>query len=187
MSVEHPDTRAPSALQAAALASPWQILPKLKANKSVTREEDGSITVSRDRMGDGCILYGPHWWLRSGTCRNLDSQITLCAPHAVTAQPILGLEIIAQNRFRRNWFDFTAAELPGGQGERQVLVVPPEMGSEEGQEARFEFKFYQFANCDMSVRAVTLTRIEQRGAGQCSADALAPVGTDASARNGAAQ
>ena len=155
----HPDAAAPSDLHAGAFAPDaehWQVLPKLKANKSVKREEDGSITVSRDRMGDGCILYGPHWWLRSGAYR-LDFQIAH-APPRMRAQPILGLEIIAQNRFRRNWFDFMAEELPGGQGS-VTFAVPLEMGSEEGQEARFEFKFYQFANCDMSVRAVTLTRL----------------------------
>lgn len=76
-------------------------------------------------------------------------------------QPVLGVEVIAMNRFQLAWVDVTAEEL---QTENKSLdfAVPPTLGLEAGDEARLEFRFFHMGNADLAITAVDLRRMELR-------------------------
>jgi len=136
-------------------ADRWSLLSRLEQTSIATRAEDGAVLVRRAQPA-GCILYGPYWHLATGRYRlSFECRAGTAPP---TAQPVLGVEIIVLSRFQIGWRDVTATELRTG---RQSLVfdVPPELGADGGNEARFEFRFFHLGDADLSIEAIELARL----------------------------
>lgn len=133
----------------------WSLLPRLVSTAIGTRQADGSALV---RRGDpaGCVLYGPYLHLPVGGYR-LNFRCHVEKPR-MTAQPVLGVEIIVLSRFQRAWRDFTGAELQTGAGSL-IFAVPPEHSIDSGDDGRFEFRFVHFANAALRITAVELERM----------------------------
>ena len=123
----------------------------------------------------GCFLYGPYLHLPQGQYR-LTFRCRCGAP-LLSAQPVLGIEIIVLARFQQQWRDFTALELASGSGSLDFEVAP-EHSLESENEGRFEFRFFHLGNADLEVTAVTLDRLAEGGAGR-GAERVAPAGAAA--------
>ncbi len=130
--------------------SRWRLLERLESATIGVRSPDGSMTVRRGEPA-GCVLYGPYLHLPEGRYR-LSFHCLNGAPR-LTAQPVLGVEIIVLSRFQVAWRDFTAAELAGGVGSVD-FAVSPEHSLEGENEGRFEFRFFHLGNADLRVTAV---------------------------------
>ena len=131
----------------------WDLLPHLITTPRARREASGGITAPRRRRS--LLLYGPHWWLREGAYR-LAFACRARSPR-MPSLPVLGIEIIVQNRIQQLWQDFTAAEL--GSTTTLDFVVDAAFGLEHGQESRYEFKFYDLANAALAFDSIELRRI----------------------------
>ncbi|HVV27653.1 MAG TPA: WcbI family polysaccharide biosynthesis putative acetyltransferase [Rhizomicrobium sp.] len=129
------------------------VLPHLTRTGAAISNANGSITAKGRRNTESCFLYGPHWWLRAGRYRlSFRAQVS---GSTMTAQPSFGVEIVTQNRFRHGWRDFTQADANAERHSMEFLV-PQEMGTEQGQESRFEFRFFHFANGAVTISDVIL-------------------------------
>jgi hypothetical protein len=134
-----------------------RLLGHLESAAIGMRAPDGSIAVRHSEPA-GCILYGPYLHLPEGGYR-LHFDCRSGAPR-MTAQPVLGVEIIVLSRFQVEWRDFTAAELAGGTGSLD-FAVSPEHSLEGENEGRFEFRFFHFGNADLRVTAVDLETLSR--------------------------
>lgn len=139
----------------------WDILRRLEKGAVGTRRPDGSVTVRRSEPG-GCVLYGPYLHLKRGRYR----LIFRCRAERplLTAQPVLGVEIIVLSRFQQHWRDFTASDLAGGSGVLD-FEVPAEHSIEGGNEGRYEFRFFHFGNAALAIVSVTLEELPQDALG----------------------
>ncbi len=139
----------------------WSLLDRLEKTAVATAGPDGSVRV---RCADpaGCFLFGPYLHLPEGRYRL--SFACQSGPAAMTAQPVLGVEIIVLSRFLRRWADFTAAELADGSGSVE-FDVPPEHSLEGENEGRFEFRFFHLGNADLRIAAVELNPLSGGGDG----------------------
>jgi len=135
--------------------SRWRLLERLESATIGMRSPDGSITVRRGEAA-GCFLYGPYLHLPEGRYR-LSFRCSNGAPR-LTAQPVLGVEIIVLSRFQVTWRDFTAAELAGGVGSVE-FAVSPEHSLEGENEGRFEFRFFHLGNADLRITAVDVESV----------------------------
>ncbi len=133
----------------------WRLLGRLESAAIGMRAADGSLTVRRGEPA-GCFLYGPYLHLPEGRYR-LSFHCRSGTPQ-MTAQPVLGVEIIVLSRFQEEWRDFTAAELAGGAGSLD-FAVSPEHSLEGENEGRFEFRFFHLGNADLAITAVDLERL----------------------------
>ena len=138
----------------------WDLIPRLEKTTIGTRLPSGAVTVRRSEQS-GCLLYGPYLHLPVGRYR-LGFR---CRPGAarLTAQPVLGVEIIVLSRFQVTWRDFTAAELEHGSG-GVMFDVPPELSVDGGNEGRFEFRFFHLGNSDLSLDAIAVERLPDEAA-----------------------
>jgi hypothetical protein len=136
----------------------WSLLNRLESTGIGRRLPDGSIRVRRREEG-GCFLYGPYLHLPAGSYR-LSFR---CEPGQplMTAQPVLGVEVLVSVRFQLGWADFTAAELASGSGSLS-FEVPPELGVESGNAERFEFRFFHFGNAQLGISAVELEHLPRQ-------------------------
>ena len=146
------------------LVSEWRVLPRLEKGRIGRHRDDGSVSVGRSEPAD-LLLYGPYWRLASG-CYRLEFRCRVRRPRW-RSQPVLGVEVIVQNRVQQAWRDFTADELASGEGTID-FAVPPELGVDTGGEARFEFRLYHLRNADLTIGAVDLRRLTE-------VDAAAPL------------
>jgi len=135
--------------------SRWVLLERLESATIGTRAVDGSIAVRRGESA-GCFLYGPYLHLPTG-CYRLTFRCRSGVPR-LTAQPVLGVEVIVLSRFQEDWRDFTAAELADGVGSVD-FTVSPEHSLESENEGRFEFRFFHLGNADLTVSAIDLERL----------------------------
>ncbi len=133
----------------------WRLLGQLDSAAIGQRAADGSIAVRRSEPA-GCVLFGPYLHLPEGHYR-LSFRCRSGAPR-LTAQPVLGVEIIVLTRFQQEWRDFTAAELTAGVGSLD-FEVPAEHSIEGENEGRFEFRFFHLGNADLAISAVDLERL----------------------------
>jgi hypothetical protein len=125
--------------------------------KGAIAEYRGGRVRIRRRRPAGCFLFGPYWRMAAGHYR-LSGRVTARRP-LLPSEPVLGIEIVALNRFQQAWRDFTAEELRAGTAALE-FVVPPELGMEAGDEVRFEFRFFHFGNADLSLDAVALEGVD---------------------------
>ena len=137
----------------------WDILHRLDKTAIGTRRADGSLTVRRAEPA-GCLLYGPYLHLPQGHYR-LAFEIR-CGRPRMTAQPLLGVEIIVLSRFQQRWRDFTLAELAGGSGSLD-FEVPAEHSLEGDNEGRFEFRFFHLGNAGFTITSVRLDSLPAGG------------------------
>jgi hypothetical protein len=146
----------PTALQGGSEPqSRWRLLERLESATIGMRSPDGSMAVRRGEPA-GCFLYGPYLHLPEGRYR-LTFECRSGAPR-LTAQPVLGVEIIVLSRFQQEWRDFTAAELADGVGSVN-FAVSPEHSLEGENEGRFEFRFFHLGNADLRVTAVDVESV----------------------------
>jgi len=142
------------------LVSDWEVLPRLEKGHIGRRHEDGTISVDRSEPPD-LLLYGPYWRLVRGRYR-LEVRCRVRRPRW-HLQPVLGVEVIVQNRVQQTWRDFTAEELASGEG-TIYFEVPPELGADAGGEARFEFRLYHLRNAQLTIDAVDLHHLKEADA-----------------------
>jgi len=132
----------------------WQVLERLEKTAIGVRGPEGAATVRRTERPD-CWLYGPFWLLHAGHYR---LSFSCRADRAyMPRQPVLGVEVIAIDRFQQAWRDYTIEEL--AQGPQTIdFEVPPVLGREGGEELRFEFRFFHLANADLTIDSASLRR-----------------------------
>jgi hypothetical protein len=135
--------------------SHWRLLGHLESAAIGQRASDGSIAVRRGEPA-GCILFGPYLHLPEGRYR-LSFRCRSAAPR-LTAQPVLGVEIIVLSRFQQRWRDFTAAELDSGVDSLDFVVSSEHSIGGENQ-GRFEFRFFHLGNAGLTITAVELERL----------------------------
>ena len=84
----------------------------MELHRSARRRPGGAVTITR--WARSCaFLYGPHLRLASGRYR---LRFRCEVRHARRpSRPVLGVEVIAQNRVLLRWRDFTLDELAGGE------------------------------------------------------------------------
>jgi len=128
------------------------LLTAMDVREPAFRRADGSVSVLLPIPAQ-IFLYGPFLRLPMGRYR-LTFRCRAWAP-LQGEHPVMGLEIIAQNRVLRAWRDYTVAEL--GAGEQSVVFdVPPELGTASGVDAPFEFRFTHFGNALLHMQDVSL-------------------------------
>src|SRR5215469_5910944 len=132
------------------------VLGRLEKTVIGTRRARGVTTVRR-RERPGCLLSGPYWQLRAGAYR-LEFRCRSGKPR-IANQPVLGVEVIAMNRFQLAWLDLTAEELEAEAGSLD-FSVPVSLGFEAGDEARLEFRFFHMGNADLTITTVDLRGLE---------------------------
>jgi Polysaccharide biosynthesis enzyme WcbI len=137
-------------------APEWRVLAHLEKTAIGTRAADGAASV-RHGERPGCVLYGPYWQLAAGAYR-LDFRCRSGKPR-MPGEPVLGVEVIAMNRFQLAWLDLTAEELHAGIGSLD-FAVPETLGFGAGDEARLEFRFFHLGNADLTITAVDLHGLE---------------------------
>lgn len=145
---------------AAAAPNHWEVLGRLEKTSVGARGPGGAVSLRRSETA-GCFLYGPYLHLPQGQYR-LTFRCRCGAPQ-LSAQPVLGIEIIVLARFQQLWRDFTAVELAGGSVSLEFEVLP-EHSLESENEGRFEFRFFHLGNADLEVTAVALDRLASGGA-----------------------
>lgn len=129
------------------------LLPIMEVREPARRWADGSVSVVL-LVPAQAFLYGPFLRLPKGRYQ-LSFRCSVRMPLQGN-HPVMGLEIIAQNRILRAWRDFTPAEL--GSGEQSVSFdVPDALSIESGADAPFEFRFTHFGNALLTMTEVTLT------------------------------
>ncbi len=136
---------------------PRALMPIMEVREPARRWADGSVSVIL-LVPAQAFLYGPFLRLEKGRYRvsfRCRVRMPLQADH-----PVMGLEIIAQNRMLRAWRDYTAADLGGEQS--LAFDVPEDLSIESGADAPFEFRFTHFGNALLTMVEVTLHR---KGAG----------------------
>ncbi len=118
---------------------PRVVLPLMEVREPAIRSGNGSVSVVLPLPAQ-TFLYGPFLRLPRGRHR-LSFR---CQVRQLIRDdgPILGLEIIAQNRILRAWRDYTATEL----ADEQFLCfdVPSELAMGSGADSPFEFRFSHF-------------------------------------------
>src|SRR5882672_5750612 len=135
----------------------WRVLHRLEKGRIGKRHADGSISVRRRERAD-TLLFGPFWRLPCGHYR-LSFRCRVERPR-LASQPVLGVEIIIQNRLQQAWRDFTADELRAGEGAVD-FEVPPEFSLEGGEEARYEFRLIHLRNAGLTIGRVDLRQLDE--------------------------
>jgi hypothetical protein len=135
----------------------WRVLHRLEKGRIGKRHDDGSVSVRRRERAD-TILFGPFWRLPCGSYR-LTFRCHVWKPRLVS-QPVLGAEIIIQNRLQQAWRDFTTDELALGEAAIE-FEVPPELSLEGGEEARYEFRLIHLHNADLTIDRVDLRQLDE--------------------------
>lgn len=133
------------------------LLSLMEVREPARRWRDGSVSVLLPVPAQA-FLYGPFLRLAQGRYRlafRCRVRLPLQGEH-----PVIGLEVIAQNRILRAWRDFTAAELRGGE-QSVAFDVPPELSIEGGVDSPFEFRFTHFGNALLRMVDVTLHAVTQ--------------------------
>ncbi len=130
------------------------LLSSMEVREPARRWADGTVSVLL-LVPAQAFLYGPFLRLAQGRYRvtfRCRVRMPLQGDH-----PVMGLEVVAQNRILRAWRDYTAAEL---RADEQSLSfdVPPDLGIESGADVPFEFRFTHFGNALLTMHDVTLHR-----------------------------
>ena len=132
----------------------------MEVREPARRWSDGSVSVVL-LVPAQAFLYGPFLRLPRGRYRvsfRCRVRLPLQGDH-----PVMGLEVIAQNRMLRAWRDFTAADLRNCE-QSLGFDVPLALSIEGGADAPFEFRFTHFGNAFLTMTEVMLHR-EGPGAG----------------------
>lgn len=126
----------------------------MEVREPARRWADGTVSVVL-LIPAQAFLYGPFLRLNEGRYRvsfRCRVRMPLQGDH-----PVMGLEVIAQNRMLRAWRDYTAAELRSGE-QGLTFEVSRELSIESGADAPFEFRFTHFGNALLTMVEVTLHR-----------------------------
>ncbi len=151
MILDDADT-APASASRDLRAASRALLTSMEVRPPALRRPDGSVWVVSP-LPARVFLYGPFLRLPRGHYR-ISFRCRVKMPVQGT-HPVLGLEVIAQNRVQRAWRDFTAAELRDGDLSL-AFEVPEALSIEGGADAPFEFRFSHFGNAIIQVTEVTL-------------------------------
>lgn len=130
----------------------------MEVREPARRWADGSVSVIL-LVPAQAFLYGPFLRLARGRYR-LSFRCRVRMP-LQGEHPVMGLEIIAQNRMLRAWRDYTAVDLEGEQS--LAFEVPHDLSIESGADAPFEFRFTHFGNALLTMVEVTLHSEADRG------------------------
>lgn len=141
-----------------AMAPGRELLSSMEVRLAAVRRADGSVWVVSP-LPAGVFLYGPFLRLPRGRYR-LSFACRILAP-VQGSHPVLGVEVIAQNRVQRAWRDFNVAEIGSGGGS-VTFDVPEALSIEAGVDAPFEFRFSHFGNALIQVTGVTLETLGER-------------------------
>ena len=137
---------------ATAVYSERDLLPSMEVQMPGRRHPDGGISY-RLFPPVKCIMFGPFLRLPAGSyCLEFEA---MPGKSLQKGQPVMGLEVIAQNRVLQGWRDFTAEELRRG-AQRLYFEVPQALSIEGGADAPFEFRVTAFGNCPFKITRLTL-------------------------------
>ena len=154
----------------------WRMLGRLETT-AIGRRRGTGVTVHRAAR-PGCLLDGGRALLQlpRGHYR-LSFGCAVRAPQ-MPLEPMLGVEIVAQRRWREGrswgsgvlrgsaeggglqlgWADFTQQELHASCGSID-FEVPRELSPEGGEEVVFSFRFVHFGNADLMIHTVELKEV----------------------------
>ncbi len=136
----------------AAASGERDLLPLMEVQPPGRRNRDGTVSYWLVPPLDH-LMYGPFLRLAAGRyCLSFKAQVGLALPGD---HPILGVEIVAQNRVLRAWRDFTAAELRSGT-QQMLFEVPDAIGAGSESDAPFEFRFTAFGRGTFRVTELSL-------------------------------
>ncbi|GAU82920.1 hypothetical protein BIWAKO_02843 [Bosea sp. BIWAKO-01] len=116
------------------------------------RNDDGTVGYSLFPPFRS-MMYGP--FLRLPRGRYCLTFMVQPGRALLGRHPVLGVEVIAQNRILQAWSDFTPAELRAGE-QRMLFEVPEAISIESGNDAPFEFRFTAFGTCPFRVTKLSL-------------------------------
>ncbi|HEV7323489.1 MAG TPA: WcbI family polysaccharide biosynthesis putative acetyltransferase [Bosea sp. (in: a-proteobacteria)] len=135
------------------------LLPLMEVQIPGRRNHDGTISALPVPFL-GNLIYGPFLRLSAGRyCLSFTAQPGMALPGN---HPILGVEVIAQNRILQAWRDFTAAEL--GRGEQRIsFEVPDAISAESESDAPFEFRFVTFGRGTFRLTGLSLRSLDANG------------------------
>lgn len=128
------------------------VLPSMEVQIPGRRNADGSVS---------CLLLPPFRSMMFGPFLRLKTGRYYLELEAIPGtpiqrgQPIVGVEIIAQNRILQAWGDFTPAELKE-RPQRIYFDVPSHMGIESSADVPFEFRFTSFGTSAFKVVRLVL-------------------------------
>lgn len=128
------------------------LLPLMEVREPARRWADGTVSVILPVPAQA-FLYGPFLRLAQGRYRvtfRCRVRLPLQGDH-----PVMGLEVVGQNRILRAWRDYTAAELRTGE-QSLAFEVPHDLGTDSGVDVPFEFRFTHFGNALLTMLDVTL-------------------------------
>ncbi|WP_156395782.1 WcbI family polysaccharide biosynthesis putative acetyltransferase [Bosea sp. Leaf344] len=128
------------------------LIATMEVREPAFRGRSGSVYVLLPVPAQ-IFLYGPFLRLAKGRYRlsfRCRTFVALQGNH-----PMIGLEVIAQNRALIRWRDYTAGDLQDGE-QSVTFDVPDELGAESGTDAPFEFRFSHFGNAVFEMSDVTL-------------------------------
>lgn len=128
------------------------LLPLMEVQPPGRRNSNGTVSCWLLPPLDH-LMYGPFLRLEAGRyCLSFTAQVGLALPGD---HPILGVEVVAQNRVLQAWRDFTAAELR--KGTQQILFeVPDAISAGSESDAPFEFRFTAFGRGTFRVTELSL-------------------------------
>ena len=132
----------------------------MEVREPAIRRANGSVLVLLPVPAQ-IFLYGPFLRLATGRYRlrfRCRAKLALQGRH-----PVMGLEVIAQNRTLCAWRDYSADELRAGE-QQVVFDVPPALGIESGVDAPFEFRFSHFGNAVLEMDHVGLEPLDEGAA-----------------------
>ncbi len=133
------------------------LLPLMEVQAPGRRNEDGTVSC-RLRPPFCQFMYGPFLRLPQGRYR---LRFTARPGRGLPGQnPVMGVDVMAQNRILRGWRDFTAAELRTGE-QSLLFEVPEALGTGSGNDVGFEFRFTAFGNRELHITRLTLAQMPE--------------------------
>jgi hypothetical protein len=164
----------------------WRMLGRLEKT-TIGRLTAEGVTVRRANRA-GCVLDGGQPFLQLPGGRYRLSFACRAGIPRMASQPVLGVEVVAQRRWRdgrswswgsllglpasggvpQAWRDFTAPQLRCGFGSVD-FIVPAELSLEGGQEVMFGFRFVHLGNADLTISSVELRQATEEESAPASA------------------
>ncbi len=131
------------------------VMAKMEVREPAFRSRSGSIHVLIPFPGR-IFLYGPFIRLAQGRYRlGFRCRVRLASQRQ---HPVIGLEVIGQNRTLLVWRDYTADELASGE-QKLTFDVPEALAIGNGADVPFEFRFSHFGSAILDMTDVTLAEL----------------------------
>jgi hypothetical protein len=131
------------------------LLARMEVGAIGRRDADGCVST-RPFSRLGSLLYGPNLRLAAGRYR-VHFRCRVGVPRRADL-PVLGLEVIAQDRVQQGWRDWLAHELTNGGS--IDFEVPDALASRDSADIPFEFRLLHFGNARLTITSLSLGRLD---------------------------